>query len=144
MKARPASRRRTAPSWVDSWVGVGRRSRSSWGNRSASAERSLLKRPALRSAASSSRISFDDAAAFLRLPEETVQRRAVLGEIPERQIEGSWRFLLSALEDWLRTPDQRSVLLSQAGALADDESLEELFAQIYAARGRPEVDPGAD
>jgi uncharacterized protein YutE (UPF0331/DUF86 family) len=48
--------------------------------------------------------------------------------------------LLSALEDWLRTPDQRSILMSQAGALADDESLEELLAQTYEARGRPEVD----
>lgn len=89
-------------------------------------------------------LTLEDAAAFLRLPEETVERRAVLGEIPGRQIEGAWRFLLSALEDWLRTPDTRSVLLSQAGALAEDESLEELLAQIYAARGRPEVDQAVD
>lgn len=88
-------------------------------------------------------LTLEDAAAFLRLPEETVERRAALGEIPGRQIEGAWRFLLSALEDWLRRPDPRSVLLSQAGALAEDESLEELLAQIYAARGRPEVEDSA-
>ncbi|MCP3960886.1 MAG: helix-turn-helix domain-containing protein [bacterium] len=86
-------------------------------------------------------LTLEDAATFLRLPEATIERRAALGEIPGRKIQGTWRFLLSALEDWLRTPDQRSVLLSQAGALADDESLEELLAQVYAARGRPEVDP---
>ncbi len=89
-------------------------------------------------------LTLEAAAAFLQLPEETVERQAVLGEIPGRQVEGSWRFLLAALEDWLRTPDQRSVLLSQAGALAEDESLEKLLAQIYAARGRPEVAPDAD
>ena len=89
-------------------------------------------------------LTLEDAASFLRLPVETIQRRAALGEIPGRKIEGSWRFLLSALEDWLRTPDQRAVLLSQAGVLADDESLEALLAQIYEARGRPEVDPGVD
>ncbi len=60
-------------------------------------------------------LTLEDAATFLRLPEETIERRAALGEIPGRKIEGTWRFLLSALEDWLRTPDQRSVLLSQAG-----------------------------
>lgn len=87
-------------------------------------------------------LTLEDAAAFLRLPEETVERRAALGDIPGRQIEGAWRFLLAALEDWLRTPDPRSVLLSQAGALAEDESLEDLLAQIYAARGRPEVGDG--
>ncbi len=89
-------------------------------------------------------LTLEDAATFLRLPEETVHRRAAMGEIPGRQIEGAWRFLLSALEGWLQTPDQRSVLLSQAGALADDESLEELLAGIYTARGRPEVDPDLD
>jgi hypothetical protein len=34
------------------------------------------------------------------------------------------------------------VLLSQAGALADDESLAELRAAIYKERGRPEVEDG--
>jgi hypothetical protein len=89
-------------------------------------------------------LTLEDTAAFLRLPEETVRQRAALGEIPGRQIDGAWRFLLAAVEDWLRTPDQRSILLSQAGALADDESLEELLAKIYAARGRPEVEPDVD
>ncbi len=89
-------------------------------------------------------LTLEDAATFLRLPKEAVLERATLGEIPGRQIEGAWRFLLSALEDWLQTPDQRSVLLSQAGALASDESVEEFLAQIYEARGRLEVEPSKD
>ena len=89
-------------------------------------------------------LTIEEAASFLRLPVGTVRRHASLGEIPGRQVEGDWRFLRSALEDWLGTPDPGTVLLSQAGALADDESLGNLLDQIYAARGRTEVDPGAD
>ncbi len=89
-------------------------------------------------------LTLDDAASYLRLPPETVERRATLGEIPGRQIEGAWRFLLSALEDWLRNVDQRTVLLKQAGALADDDSMDDLLAHVYRDRGRPEVDPSAD
>ncbi len=55
-------------------------------------------------------------------------------------MEGTWRFLLSAVEDWLRTADQRTVLLRQAGTLVDDESLEEFLADTYRKRGRTEVD----
>lgn len=90
-------------------------------------------------------LTLEDAAAYLRLPTETVARKAARGEIPGRRIEaGDWRFLLRALEDWLRTADQRTVLLRQAGALADDDTLEELLANIYNARGRPEVDQDAE
>ena len=88
-------------------------------------------------------LTAEEAASFLRLPVGTVQRHAALGEIPGRQVEGDWRFLRSALESWLGNPDPGTVLLSQAGALAEDESLEHLLEQIYAARGRTEVEPGA-
>ena len=54
-------------------------------------------------------LTLQDAAAYLRLPEAAVQRRAARGEIPGQRIEGSWRFLRSALEDWLRRPRQRAV-----------------------------------
>ena len=87
-------------------------------------------------------LTLEDAAAFLRLSEDTVRRRAEQGEIPGREVEGAWRFLLAALEDWLRTPDPRTVLLGQAGALSDDESLDDLLGEIYRARGRPEAEDG--
>jgi excisionase family DNA binding protein len=79
-------------------------------------------------------LTLEEAADYLQLSPETVARRAALGEIPGRKIEGSWRFLLSALDDWLSTSDQRLVLLRQAGALADDDSVQELLTNIYAAR----------
>lgn len=89
-------------------------------------------------------LTLEDAAAFLRVPPETVERLAGSGEIPGRRVEGAWRFLHSALEDWLRHKDQRSVLLAQAGALAQDESLDTLLARIYERRGRPEVEPDGE
>lgn len=50
----------------------------------------------------------------------------------------------AALENWLRHQDHRAVLLRQAGVLPDDDGLPELLEPIYQARGRPQVDAGAD
>ena len=85
-------------------------------------------------------LTLEEAADYLQLSTEAVARRAAFGEIPGREIEGSWRFLLSALDDWLSASDQRLVLLRQAGALADDDSVQELLTNIYAARGRSEAE----
>jgi hypothetical protein len=76
----------------------------------------------------------------LRLPRETVERQASLGQIPGRRIAETWRFLRDAIDNWLRSQDGRIILLQQSGALAEDDSLVELRAAIYAARERPEVD----
>lgn len=84
-------------------------------------------------------LTLEETASYLRLPETIVERQARLGLIPGRRIEDTWRFLRDALDDWLRSQDSRTVLLQQAGALADDESLADLRAAIYAGRGRPEV-----
>ena len=87
-------------------------------------------------------LTLEDAAEYLQLPQETVEREAARGEIPGRRIDGSWRFLRRALLDWLGR-DSRSIALRQVGALRDDDSVEELLASIYRARGRPEVDEEA-
>jgi excisionase family DNA binding protein len=84
--------------------------------------------------------TLDEAAEYLRLSPETVQRQAQQGNIPGQLIEGSWRFLHAALEDWLRHQDNRAILLQQFGALSEDEYLDELRASIYQARGRSEAD----
>ncbi len=85
-------------------------------------------------------LTLEAAARFLKLSPEAVARQAEAGQIPGRQLEGSWRFLLSALEDWLGLRDTKAIFLEQAGAFKDDESMDELVAQIYKARGRPEVE----
>lgn len=89
-------------------------------------------------------LTLEEVSAYLRLPAETVLRQTLQGNIPGRQIEEYWRFLKNAIDDWLRSQSSRTVLLMQAGALADDDSLAELRATIYQARGRAEVDEEPD
>jgi excisionase family DNA binding protein len=84
-------------------------------------------------------LTLEEAAMYLRLPVETIARQAAQGQIPGRRIEETWRFLKAALDDWLRAQDSRLLLLQQAGALADDETLATLREDIYRARQRPET-----
>ena len=83
-------------------------------------------------------LTLDEVAAYLRLPKETVERQAMRGQLPARRIEDTWRFLKTAIDDRLRREDSRTLLLQQAGALADDEALAELRASVYQHRGRSE------
>ncbi len=85
-------------------------------------------------------LTLEAASGFLKLSPDAVTRQAEAGQIPGRQVEGSWRFLLSALKDWLGRRNSKAIFLEQAGAFKDDESMAELVAQIYQARGRPEVE----
>jgi excisionase family DNA binding protein len=84
--------------------------------------------------------TLEEVASYLRLPPETVVRQAAQGRLPGRKIEDTWRFLRAAIDDWLRSHNGREILLQQAGALADDESLTELRDAVYAARGRSETE----
>jgi len=88
-------------------------------------------------------LTLADAARYLRLPQATLKKYALRGEIPGRQIGKEWRFLKSALQDWLRRPGGKSVLLGMAGAFKDDETLPELRRSIQAARGRMQSDSEA-
>jgi excisionase family DNA binding protein len=85
-------------------------------------------------------LTLEEAANYLRLPEETVEREASQGHIPGRRIADTWRFLKAAIDEWLRSQDSRTILLQQAGALADDDTLSALRATIYTQRGRPEAE----
>jgi len=85
-------------------------------------------------------LTLEEVANYLRLPKEMVERQAAHGQIPGRYIETTWRFLKGAIDEWLRSQDSRTVLLQQAGALADDETLATLRAAIYTKRGRPEAE----
>jgi excisionase family DNA binding protein len=89
-------------------------------------------------------LTLDEVATYLRLPKELIVRQAALGALPGRQIEDTWRFLKAAIDDWLRSHDSRTLLLQQAGALAEDTQLPALRAAIYAARRRPEAASGSD
>jgi len=84
-------------------------------------------------------LTLEETSEYLRLPVEIVLNQALKGDIPGRQIENNWRFLKSAIDDWLSSKDSRSILLSQAGAFANDDSLAQLRETVYQARGRSEI-----
>ena len=89
-------------------------------------------------------LTLEEAADFLRVSVETAEELAAQGTIPGRRISDEWRFLRSALEEWLCRPNYRLALINQAGALREDESLAEIRNAIYAERGRPEVDASTE
>jgi excisionase family DNA binding protein len=93
-------------------------------------------------------LTLEETARFLRVSRAAVKRLAERGAIPCQQVEGSWRFLKTALEDWL-SPKSKKVrtakdLLQYAGLFADDETLPQIVAAAYAARGQPVAEVGLD
>jgi hypothetical protein len=89
-------------------------------------------------------LTLEEAAVFLRVSVAAADELASAGALPGRCIQGEWRFLRSAIEDWLRRREYKQALEAQAGSLRGDDSLAELRDVIYAARGRPEVDQSAE
>jgi len=85
-----------------------------------------------------------EAARYLRLSQEAVKKQAQRGDIPGRQVGKHWRFLKAALDDWLRRPSSKSVLLEMAGAFKDDDTLPELRKAIQAARAQLDANREAD
>ena len=83
-------------------------------------------------------LTIEEVANYLRLPEEIVLQEATQGHLPGRKIADTWRFLKDAIDDWLRTQDSRAILLNQAGALRNDENVDDLLKNIYDERGRSE------
>jgi excisionase family DNA binding protein len=91
-------------------------------------------------------LTFGEAAAYLRLPEPEVVRLVHLQDLPGRLAGTEWRFLKSAIQEWLSTPPppyseegQRSV----AGLLRDDPDLVPMVEEIYRRRGRPITEDGS-
>ena len=87
-------------------------------------------------------LTLAEAAEYLRLSAQQVKQLAAAQGLPARQIDDEWRFLKSELQDWLRGLSGTGVLLQQAGALADDETLPKVLRQVYRRRGRPETGRG--
>jgi excisionase family DNA binding protein len=87
---------------------------------------------------SSNVLTLKEVASYLKLSEDKVERQVLQGKIPGRRIEDEWRFLRTAIDEWLRSHDTRMILLNQSGALSHDDTLEELRSMIYKERGRLE------
>ena len=88
-------------------------------------------------------LTLAEAAAYLRVGEATILQAIQHQGLPARQLGADWRFLKSALQDWLRVwPRNNQSLLAHLGAVRDDPYLEEMLTQIYQRRGRPETEEG--
>ncbi len=91
-------------------------------------------------------LTLAEAAVYLRLPEADVVELVHSQDLPGRLAGGQWRFLKSAIQDWLSQPPpkysqeaQRSV----AGLLKDDPDLLPLVEEVYRRRGRPITEDGS-
>jgi excisionase family DNA binding protein len=85
-------------------------------------------------------LTLSEVAEYLRLPQGTIMELVNQQGLPGRQIGSEWRFLRSAVDDWLRTPLSKSskeALLTIAGNWKDDPHLDGILAAIYEQRGRP-------
>lgn len=92
-------------------------------------------------------LTLGEAASFLRVAEQQVESLATAQSLPGRKLGDEWRFLKSALEDWLRTPRtkaNREAFLALAGAYRDDPYLDEIVKEAYRRRGRPITDEDAE
>jgi len=124
------------------------------------------KKPAPR-AAGTEVLTLKEAGAYLRVSAGELKKLAEAGGVPARLVGNDWRFLRSALEEWLRgeftpwaaldelektlgerrdgkpepRPGTKERILQFAGMWKDDEKeLKEFLKEVYRRRGRPTVE----
>ena|SRR5579862_6062496 len=93
--------------------------------------------PPLNGAAVCEVLTLAEAAVYLRLSEDEVERLVWSERLPGRQIGKEWRFLKTALQDWLQMPSRKgtkAALLAMAGKYKDDPFLDEIVREAYRQR----------
>ncbi len=101
---------------------------------------SAIRRAADACVTSAEVLTLSEAAAYLRVPEPEVIQMVKQQNLPGRLIGEQWRFLKSALQDWLRIPAPRpskEAVLSRIGNWQNDPYLEQELEEIHKRRGRP-------
>jgi len=91
-----------------------------------------------------------EAAEYLRVSEKVLRQLAEEAAVPGRKLGKEWRFLKSALQDWLRVVPEAALsarasnqrLLEMAGTWKDDPTIDDLLKGIYDRRARPMTDSG--
>ena len=84
-------------------------------------------------------LTLPEAAAYLRVSESELLQLITDQALPGRQFGGQWRFLKSAIQDWLRTPPERGsreAVLSTIGAWKGDPEMVAETMAIYDKRRR--------
>ena len=91
-------------------------------------------------------LTLAEAAAYLRLQEADVVRLVQIQDMPGRLVGKEWRFLKSAIQEWLSKPPpqySKERQLAAAGAFKDDPELVPMVEDIYRKRGRPITEDGS-
>jgi excisionase family DNA binding protein len=84
--------------------------------------------------------TLSEAAAYLRLAESEVLRLVQEQYLPARKVGSEWRFLKTAIQDWLRSgtapKSNKEAWMELAGVWKDDPKLAEMLDEIGKQRGR--------
>jgi hypothetical protein len=91
-------------------------------------------------------LTLAEAAAYLRVPEQDVIAAASTQGLPGRLLNGEWRFLKAAIQQWLSASQptaemRKAAQMALAGAWKDDPSIEQILEEAMRLRGRQ---PGPD
>jgi excisionase family DNA binding protein len=83
-------------------------------------------------------LTLAETAEYLRVTANEVARLVRDQGLPGRKLGDDWRFLKTALQDWLRAaPSRKEGILMQIGAFKDDPDLAAMVEEIHKQRGRP-------
>jgi excisionase family DNA binding protein len=86
-------------------------------------------------------LTLSQAAAYLQFSEADVLRLVDEQALPARRLGNEWRFLKTAIQDWLRTgpppKPSKEAQLAVIGSWKDDPYLEEELKEMSRRRGRP-------
>ncbi|HYT94201.1 MAG TPA: helix-turn-helix domain-containing protein [Gemmataceae bacterium] len=106
----------------------------------------VTPQPAIGNGALGDVLTLAEAAAYLRLPEAEVVGLVHSQDLPGRFTGREWRFLKSAIQEWLSKPPpkySKEAQMSVAGLLKDDPDLIPMVEEIYRQRGRPITEDGS-
>jgi excisionase family DNA binding protein len=84
-------------------------------------------------------LTLAETAHYLRVPEDEIVRLVQEQGLPGRVLGAEWRFLKSAIQDWLKSPPLKASkegIWALAGVWKNDPQLEEMLKEIYRKRGR--------
>lgn len=87
-------------------------------------------------------LTLAEVATYLRLPEQDVLAAVSAQALPGRRVNGQWRFLKTAVQQWLSACQpaeeiRKAAILAAAGTFRDDPDLIPMVEAIYRKRGRP-------
>jgi excisionase family DNA binding protein len=108
---------------------------------------SIVSPPATVGGPAAEVLTLIETASYLRLSEADVLRLVEEQALPARRLGNEWRFLKTAIQDWLRTgpapKSNKEAWMELAGACKDDPDLEGIVEEAYRKRGRPITEAGS-